>query len=168
MLYKYSLLACLLCGLVSEEAQAGCFGRRVSQCQSAPVLCTPCTPTVCAPVASPPMVSSQATVLKCVPLMESAPRHAGPAFRGVSPLAPLGVDDQGDVVTSVGELRSQVASADPSSSERIDLQRFLQDLLTDRLAPAQANVDPPKKQAVLNGPVDQATLNRILAPYKTN
>ena len=161
MISRYSVIASMFMGLIGGNADAGCFGKRVNQCQSAPVCCVPCAPAVCNPqyhVAPTPIQLCNPCASNPV-ACGTAPAHEGPAFPGVSALAPLGVDSLGNVVTSVGSLRSTVSDV---VGDSFDVESFLKDLLTDKLR------TPPgvNKNAVTTGTISQEQLNQILAPYR--
>jgi hypothetical protein len=164
MISRYSVIASVCFGLIGGNAEAGCFGKRVNQCQSAPVYCAPAVcNSQCAvqyySAPSPPGSISNSGMCR------SGPAHEGPAFPGVSAMAPLGIDSFGNVVTSVGvptTVSNIVVGGGPVSSDSFDVQRFLKDLLTDRL------LTPPgvNKAAVTTGTISQEQLNQILAPYR--
>lgn len=156
MVYKSVVVASILSGLLAGTADAGCFGNRNNGCQSAAVVCNPCTPVVCPPVVYAPPVCDTSVGMQGV-------GHEGPAFSGRSPCAPLGLDSQGDVITQVFPLTAPRVV----SSSGYDVQRFLKDLLSK-----DANLALPpnvSKADILKGDVNSSVLQQILDnSYKLN
>lgn len=154
MVLRSMAIASMLSGMFATNADAGTFGNRHNRCQAAPVVCNPCAPVVCNRV-----VCNPPNGVQCPPSQGMGPaQHEGPAFPGRSAEAPLGRDSQGDIVTQV----FPPFSAEPASASSFDVERFLEDLLTDRLLAPQGIT----KNAVINGQIDRNQLNEILENYR--
>ncbi len=147
MVYKSVVIASMLTGLFAGTADAGCFGNRPNRCRSAPVVCAPCTPALCSPVICNPC-NVQPQCFGGTAVMSTDAGSQGFQLAPGETLVPGSVRTVPRIV----------------SSNNFDVQRFLRDLLRDRL------ITPPgiNKSAVINGQVNDQQLDEILQPYRIN
>jgi hypothetical protein len=130
MIHKFFVFAISICGILSQNAEAGCFGKK-RNCGPTPVVCNPCQ-SVCerstmVQLVQGPIDYSPTAI--CSPLCPPVPACAVPCGSGSS----LGVDEFGDTITAILSQRSSTplpVSGDPD--DLIKIEDLLIEILKNR------------------------------------